>query len=405
MSDSGVFPTLEEVRECGSGSPSAVKKHYPQFFEYIIENYKDKYGISWSEALCWYFNGLENAPRCEYCGNPVRLINFVQGYKRYCCKECMLRDPERYKRIRQTIKERYGVENIHSLPHIKEKIKQTCRERYGGDSPMCSKEIRNKSKNTCLKKYGVDSVGKVKEIHEKAKQTNLKRYGVECPTLLDRSYKKHLETLDKRHKKKYEGLIEMLPDRSMKFVCPHMGICDKCEEKYFITTNNIHRGRLWHGSETCTRLLPISDLSSTSEVKIRLWLDNHGISYKTNNRSLLRNLELDIYIPEYKLAIEVNGCYWHSSLRKPKEYHANKWQRCGENGVRMLSLWEDWINERWEEVEEILKYHLGIEADLNKVALDHNLVDIGLGEGEIIEHKSTHGGYECWDTGIYVKIT
>lgn len=399
------FPTIDEVRNCGCGNPSSVKKHYPDFYEYIIDNYKDKYGISWTESLYWYFNGLGKAPVCEYCGEPVKLINFVQGYQRYCCKECMLRDPERYKRMQQTIKDRYGVENIQSCGWVREKTKKTCEERYGGPGPMCSAQVRKKSSQTCLEKYGVDNVGKSKEIHEKSKQTNLKKYGVECATLLDRSYKNHLKSLDKRHKQRYPDLIEMMPDRQMKIKCPHENICDRCPEKFFIIPNQTYRDRLRLGIEPCTRLLPITDNHSTPEIKVRLWLDNQGISYKTNTRGVLRNLELDIYIPEYKLAIEVNGCYWHSGLRKPKEYHMNKWQGCREKGVRLISLWEDWIEERWEEVKEVLKYHLGMDADLNKIEIDHNLVDIGLGNGEIIEHKSIHGGYECWDTGIYVKNT
>lgn len=396
------FPTIEEVRACGCGSPGPVKKNYPDFYEYIVENYTDKYRISWSESLYWYFHGLKEAPVCDCCGKPVKLINFVQGYQRYCCKKCMLEDPERYKRIRQTIKDKYGVENIQSCEWVRAKVRKTCEEKYGGPGPMCSAEIRKKSSQTCLEKYGVDNVGKSKEIHEKSKQTNLKRYGVESATLLKRSIDNHLKSLDKRHKQRYPDLIEMMPDRQMKIRCPHEGVCNRCLEKFFIIPNQTYRDRLRLGIEPCTRLLPITDNHSTPEVKVRLWLDNHGIIYKTNDRSLLKKLELDIYIPEHKLAIEVNGCYWHSSLRKPREYHMNKWQRCTEKGVVLISLWEDWIEERWEEVEEVLRYHVDLDADLDKVTLDHNLVDIGLGHGEIIEHKSIHGGYECWDTGIYI---
>lgn len=33
-----------------------------------------------------------------------------------------------------------------------------------------------------------------------------------------------------------------------------------------------------------------------------------------NNRTVLQPLELDLYMPEINMAIEVNGTYWHSEL-------------------------------------------------------------------------------------------
>ena len=50
--------------------------------------------------------------------------------------------------------------------------------------------------------------------------------------------------------------------------------------------------------------------------------------------------ELDIYIPEFNVAIEVNGSYWHSEEKKNKWYHFDKTLECQKNGVILLHIWE-----------------------------------------------------------------
>lgn len=58
------------------------------------------------------------------------------------------------------------------------------------------------------------------------------------------------------------------------------------------------------------------------------------------DRSLLDGLELDIYVPEAKLAIEVNGDVWHSEEHKDKNYHQRKYRKCERAGVRLIGIWE-----------------------------------------------------------------
>ena len=77
-----------------------------------------------------------------------------------------------------------------------------------------------------------------------------------------------------------------------------------CKEKYGV-------------SNPCL-LNPASAAPSSQELIIRSWLDEWGIAYITNDRSVIPPKELDIYIPSLKIAIECNGCYWHSDMKKTK---------------------------------------------------------------------------------------
>ena len=68
---------------------------------------------------------------------------------------------------------------------------------------------------------------------------------------------------------------------------------------------------------------------------------------RVSDRSLIRPFELDIYIPEKKIAIEYNGLYWHSQRRgKDKKYHLNKTELCEDKGVQLIHIFEDeWIKQ------------------------------------------------------------
>ena len=61
-----------------------------------------------------------------------------------------------------------------------------------------------------------------------------------------------------------------------------------------------------------------------------------------SDRSILAGKELDIYIPSHNLAVEFNGLYWHTEKQgKDQYYHYNKWKMCNDQGIRLITIWED----------------------------------------------------------------
>ncbi|QPX65421.1 putative homing endonuclease [Campylobacter phage F372] len=67
-----------------------------------------------------------------------------------------------------------------------------------------------------------------------------------------------------------------------------------------------------------------------------------------NSYRILDKKQLDYYIPDYKLAIECNGDYWHSeSCNKTKNYHLNKTLECEAKGIQLLHIFESsWIEKK-----------------------------------------------------------
>lgn len=98
------------------------------------------------------------------------------------------------------------------------------------------------------------------------------------------------------------------------------------------------------------------------------------------DRSAIAPSELDIYIPEKKLAIEFNGTYWHSSMFKKANYHQEKSLACIEAGIHLIHVYEyEWKNESKKRlikqyIESLIKEHqfkgYARDCEVKKVPLE-----------------------------------
>lgn len=86
-----------------------------------------------------------------------------------------------------------------------------------------------------------------------------------------------------------------------------------------------------------------------------------------NSRDIISPLELDLYYPEKKIAIEFNGDYWHSEIYKSSEYHKNKYLLCKEKEILLISIFESKWNSNKEEIELYLADTF--DNKLNKLSL------------------------------------
>ena len=75
-----------------------------------------------------------------------------------------------------------------------------------------------------------------------------------------------------------------------------------------------------------------------------------------NDRKLIFPYELDIVIPERKLAIEFNGLFWHQLTNRKSGYHLMKTEMCEKIGYRLIHIWEDeWNEETKERLKQIFE--------------------------------------------------
>ena len=74
----------------------------------------------------------------------------------------------------------------------------------------------------------------------------------------------------------------------------------------------------------------------------------------------MKTMELDLYFPKNKLAIEFNGLYWHSEDAVGKEYHNGKEKVCNEIGIDLIQIFEDEWYDKKDIIKSIINTRLGV---------------------------------------------
>ena len=100
-------------------------------------------------------------------------------------------------------------------------------------------------------------------------------------------------------------------------------------------------------------------------------LNKHGIEHEVHNRLIIKPKELDIWIPPNNIAIEVNGLFWHSSIKESNR-HKHKFLMCQDKGITLLQFTDYDIRTRFDMVESIILQTLEmtpITIDVNDCAI------------------------------------
>ena len=105
-----------------------------------------------------------------------------------------------------------------------------------------------------------------------------------------------------------------------------------------------------------------------------------------NVRDIVYGYELDIYLPDKKLAIEFNGSYWHSTDQKDWRYHLNKTIAAIKQGVSIIHIFEY----EWNDADTNRKIKQMIKRRLNN--------------RDIVNIKSTEASVGVIDNGISAKF-
>jgi hypothetical protein len=91
---------------------------------------------------------------------------------------------------------------------------------------------------------------------------------------------------------------------------------------------------------------------SEDEIEIEEFIKSLGINYIICDKKILNGAELDIYLPDFNIAIEYNGLYWHSEKQgKHKNYHLDKTNLCIKNNIRLIHIFSD----EWRTKKTIIK--------------------------------------------------
>lgn len=99
---------------------------------------------------------------------------------------------------------------------------------------------------------------------------------------------------------------------------------------------------------------------STGEIQIQEYLKSLGFDFQPDRTILSDGYEIDLYNKEHSLAIEFNGCWWHSELYKDRDYHWNKTKQCADKDIQLVHVFDyEWYNKQ-DQIKQFLRSKLGI---------------------------------------------
>lgn len=305
--------------------------------------------VSVSERIYCIYNNITTSPICQVCGGKVNFKNFKSGYYQYCSTLCATQSPERnekirinndYTKITESMKKsnlkKYGVEYTFQSNIVKEKIQETKKEKYGDKFY----NNQNKSIQTNLEKYGVKYTTQSQNVINKIELSKCKNH----PELRDPMW------LMEQNKNK--SISQIAVDLGVSYRTVYMRyIKYNIDINFFKPTYNKQQSELYEYIRSIT----------TSEIRI-------------NDCTQIKPKELDIYLPEYNLAIEYNGLYWH---KEDSHRHLHKHRLCESSGIKLLQFWDyEWLFKQ-DIVKSIIRNNLGLSEKIyarkcNIVSLESN---------------------------------
>lgn len=309
--------------------------------------------------------------KCKICGKPTSFINAIDGYRVYCSSKCANSDPEvrdkinaqmtdekrqaKRNKTRETNMKKYGVASVLQLSSIRQKSKEAIR----------SEEVIKKRKETCLKKYGVTNPLLSTEIQDKIKKTNMEKYGSENVFASEYGKSKIRQTCLDRYgcenggaSKKAQAKIKETRELKSKEFCIQNDCIPLTEldVSYSVKDSIFHNRLLLYNDRYYVKISDINEIlkheptstgKSVVENNIASFVEQHyNKTIIRNTRSVIHPKELDIYLPDIKVAIEVDGIWYHSAnAGTDSHYHLDKSIACEKLGIRLIHITDyDWVN-------------------------------------------------------------
>jgi len=347
-------------------------KHLLEFIDnYESEKLKDN---NLQTKIYWILNGIHDYIKCHNPNCPhggivkSNVRNLFTGYgTEYptCCSACAKHTPEYLQNWGDSIESKYGEGIRHPMqsPVVKAQVKEVTEERWGGIG-FASPELNAKERQIFKEKYGTEDPGNLPENREKARQTSMNNFGVDNPMKNDEVKQKVEDTNMERYKAKSFLITEEGQKKSRQTMIAQHGSVKQAykerqekakqtkKERYGDENyNNVEQivktqletyGGLWGNK-------PYKGISKGEKEVLEYVKSIYNGTIIENDRTQMEpndenkwieNHELDIWLPDIKVAIEYNGTYWHN-LPSIMESDKFKKLQCESKGIKLISISEE----------------------------------------------------------------
>jgi len=289
---------------------------------------------------------------CKCCDKSFT-TDYKHRDKQFCNRDCYFKYARNVKLLGKTKDEsvreirkclQCDKEFTERIKHKKTICSNECRLLWN-QNPINKKSRLLKGKESLQKKYGVDTF--FDTVNFKINYPNIfkDKYGVNHPMLVPEFIKKLQKNLKDKHlltllpKLKENNLQlneEYFVNKTGNSSKPYEFKCLKCDNVF--TSTVLGSGKI----PICRKCYPIIKNSKLEEI-IRDFINLNNIKHIDNDRTILNGKEIDLYLPDYGIGIEINGNYYHSenSGEKNKEYHINKSILANNKNIKLIQIFED----------------------------------------------------------------
>lgn len=340
---------------------------------------------------------------CPICGKETPFIKISKGYQKCCSLSCGMKNAN--EKIVATRIERYGVANFFQNKSIHEKAEknahseeankkkvETSQKHYGVDNPAQSEVVQSKIQQTNLERYGSRAYNRTKgrqtmkekysyehalqvpEIKAKQEQTCMEKFSVynayasnEIRRIINEN--KHIKAVQYAKDNNYSFVSDLIEKYGTGWYQAGIVNIIKYNAITYVDNKDIDKIIQY----VATTRTPYSALEKSIVDFIKTFYNNKVIE---NNKLIINPKELDIYLPDLKLAIEFNGNFWHSQENGfAKDYHLKKSLMCRDKGISLIHIYEfEDLNKQKRLLQDlILRQDNYPKEDFNKNNLIKNI--------------------------------
>ena len=235
------------------------------------------------------------------------------------------------------------------------------------------KECREKSKvqrckDTNIERYGTPwNSNRSEVVNKRLKSWKDTTFKARYQSFLDSPQIKPLFTLEELIAKCNGELMNQYTDKTLTFKWH----CIKCGKDFEGKINQNFNDVFKLGYARCPICNPMGN-ESHREFELYDYIKSiYGGEVMRGSRAIVPQLELDIYIPDKKLAFEFDGIYWHSESKndarcvgKDNNYHLFKTLKCLEHGIRLVHVFENEWKFKTDIVKSRIKNLLGLTPNV-----------------------------------------
>lgn len=255
------------------------------------------------------------------------LTDYKRNYCRVCGKE--IKQEKQFCSLQCAGKSENRLGKWTSESTKKRKI--TMQERFGVDSTFHRVEVQQKVKDSVKEKYNVENVSQLLDV----KLKKLQSYSSDKRRMNFESKVKNRFDCDDVHTVINHNAFENISDSFItKMINKELTL--DCEEmqKFSLSYRYCIIRRMNDGIG-----LNSTNISSLHRKYIN-FLTEYEVDFIINDRKQLCGKEIDIFIPASRVGIEINGSYWHSDQKVGEKYHIEKTDLAASKGIRLIHIFD-----------------------------------------------------------------